>query len=226
MELEEILRWTRAAIREHAGDDSDKLFYANRYVFARLQLDERKVKTGIKKQLLKSDRPCAHCGEPFDSKVGLPLHRIDGARGYSPDNCVLMHPECHKRYHAEHPQRESSGEAGDVGEDSGGGSLVKYSKRYDTGAFRYWWDITPKLAASLGRYEAVEFVKKDAGERCSVPPQALTGFLTDDRQTSRGDGNWGIKVLADRPEELAFEPARKGDNWLFLPVAWLSDDED
>jgi len=214
------------AIREHAGDDPDKWFYANRYVFARLQLDERKVKTGIKRQLIESDHPCGYCGVRFESKVGLHLHRVDGTRGYSPDNCVLMHLECHERYHAEHPQRASSGQAGDDSGDPCRGTLVKYSKRYDQRTFRYWWDITPNLAASLGSYEAVEFVKKDTAERCSLPTQALSEFLKGERQTSRGAGNWGIKVLADRPDELAFEPGRRGDEWLFLPVVWLSDDED
>jgi len=34
-----ILGKTRKAISDYAGDDRDKWFYANRFVFARLQLD-------------------------------------------------------------------------------------------------------------------------------------------------------------------------------------------
>ena len=42
----------RRAIQEHAQRDQDKWFYANRYVFARLALDERKTKTAVKRELL------------------------------------------------------------------------------------------------------------------------------------------------------------------------------
>ena len=189
MKPEEILEKTRKAIRECAGEDPDRWFYANRYVFARLQLDERKIKTGIKRRLLDSGKPCSYCGKPFESKVGLHLHRLDAGRGYSPGNCALMHSECHQRYHSEHPQRVASGEPGESLEDAGRGALVKYSKRYDRGGFLYWWDITPNLAASLDQYDAVEFVTKDTGERCSLPPEALRGFLTSERQTSPGQGN-------------------------------------
>jgi len=137
-----------------------------------------------------------------------------------------MHGKCHQRHHVEHPQRVPSGEPGESPEAAGRGALVRHSKRYDQGRFLYWWDITPNVAASLGQYDAVEFVKKDTGERCSLTPDALRGFLTNDRQTSRGKGNWGIRVLADRPGDLAFEPAKKGDAWLYLPVVWLSEEED
>ena len=41
----QILEDTRQRIREHAGKDPDKWWYANRFVFARLALDERKTKT-------------------------------------------------------------------------------------------------------------------------------------------------------------------------------------
>jgi len=226
MKPEEILETTRKAIRDCAGDDPDRWFYANRYVFARLQLDERKVKTGIKRRLLDSGGPCSYCGRPFESNVGLHLHRLDGTRGYRLVNCALMHGKCHQRHHAEHPHKAISGEPGENAGDAGSGVLVKHSRRYDKGRFLYWWDITPNLAALLDQYDAVEFVRKDTGEKCSVAPAMLRGFLTSDRQTSRGGGNWGIKVLADRPEELAFEPARRGGEWLFVPVVWLSDDED
>jgi len=226
MKLEEILETTRTRISEYADGDRDKLFYANRYVFARLQLDERKVKTQIKKRLIDGGQPCSYCGRPFESKVGLHLHRVDGHRGYSLDNCVLMHRECHERYHAEYRGRDEVGEREETTVSVGKSTLVKYSKRYDEGPFLYWWDISPSLAGALDEYEAIEFAKKDTGERCGVPPEALKGFMTSDRQTSRGRGNWGIKVLKDSPEELAFEPAKPGDNWLFLSVVWLSDEED
>jgi len=58
MEPQDILNETRKAITDFAGDDPDRWFYANRFVFARLQLDERKTKTDIKKALLESNQPC------------------------------------------------------------------------------------------------------------------------------------------------------------------------
>jgi hypothetical protein len=104
--------------------------------------------------------------------------------------------------------------------------LVRKSKRYEHAAFTYWWDITPALAASLDQWEAIEFVKKDTAERCTVPVSALEPLLVPERRTTRSSGNWGIRVLADRPGELAFEPGKDSGDWLFLPVAWLAKDED
>ncbi len=226
MELQDILETTREAIRECAGDDPDRWFYANRYVFARLQLDERKIKTGMKRRLVDLAQPCGYCGKLFESKVAIHLHRVDGQRGYSLDNCVLMHGECHQKFHAEHSEHERAGRPEGARASVHEGTLIKCSKRYDQGAFLYWWDISPNLAAALGEYDAVEFVKKDTGERCSLPPEALEGSLSSARQTNRGDGNWGIRVLKAHPDDLAFEPAKRGDEWVLLPVTWLSDEED
>ncbi len=222
----QILESTRAGIKQCSGGDPDKWFYANRYVFARLQLDERKTKTGIKRQLIDSQHSCAYCGKPIDSKLGLHLHRIDESRGYSLENCALMHRDCHERHHAERGRRENMGAPEETTHTVSKSAVVKRSKRYEDGPFLYWWDISPTLGATLDRYDAVDFVQKDTGERCSLPPEALKGFLTADRQTSRANGPWGIKVLKDRPEELAFEPGRGGGDWLFLSVVWLTDEED
>jgi len=220
MEPPEILTTVREAIREHAGGDPDKWFYANRFVFARLQLDERRTKTQIKRELLQADRPCHHCKEPFGQRTGVCLHRLDGDRGYSPDNCVLMHPECHVEHH-----KHNRCERGDRS-DTTSPVLEKVSKRYDDKSFIYWWDISLGFLEKIDRYEAVEFVRSDTGERCHAPTPALKGFLTQERRTSRGQGNWGIKVLRDREGELAFEPGSRKDKWLFLPVVWLNDEHE
>ena len=100
---------------------------------------------------------------------------------------------------------------------------AKKSKRYHDRGFDYWWDISPELAQYLDQYHAVEFLKKDTGERCSMPPEAIRGFLTGDRITPR-DGNWTVKVLPGHPGELAFEPGPGGGDWLFLPVVWVEPD--
>ena len=88
--LPEILETARESIRAYAGDDPDKWFYANRYVFARLQLDERKTKSALKRHLLEADSPCAYCGKTFDTKTGLHLHRPDNNKGYRLKNAVLQ----------------------------------------------------------------------------------------------------------------------------------------
>lgn len=221
MELDEILRQTKAMIQEYAGEDPDKLFYANRFVFARLQLLERQEKVGIKKHLLASGAPCHGCGKPFDNPKGMVVHRLDGNLAYSQENCVLMHPDCHESFHAENP----SGKGGRRTTIISGNSdalkiLSKSSKRYEGQAFLYWWDITPNGAESLKDYDLIEFIQKDTGESCSIPSAAIVGFLTQDRRTSRNEGNWGIKVLKERQDALAFEPGREGKNWLYLPVVW------
>lgn len=227
MEPEEILEKTRELIRDCAGQDQDRLFYVNRYVFARLQLDERKVKTTVKSHLLDANQPCYLCSKSFKSRVGIHLHRLDGTRGYSDDNCVLMHPECHTRYHCEHPeQQHRRGRRKRTIGRSPDAVLPKQSKRYDGHNFVYWWDISPKIAEHLDKYDAVEFIKKDTGESCSLPPAALKGFFITERQTSRGNGNWGIRVLRDHEDKLAFEPGTGGGDWTFLPVVWLAGAED
>ena len=215
----EILERTRKMISECAGGDADRWWYANRFVFARLQLDERKTKTGVKQKLLDAGCPCHSCGKLFDSRRDVHLHRLDGSKAYSDANCVLMHAECHRHHHA--TQQEDT--PADVVREP---TLTKWSKRYDDKLFLYWWDIAPPMASDLDTLDAVEFAKKDTGERCVVPVEALRGFLTPERQTTRGLGNWGIKVLKDRPEELAFEPGTGAGKWRFLPVVWLSEADD
>jgi len=219
VEPREILDVTQRLILQYAGDDPDRWWYANRFVFARLQLDERKTKAAIKRDLLRAGLPCHLCGQPFESRRGVHLHRLDGERGYSRDNCVLMHADCHRQYHA-------SREAGATPAGGREPTPTKLSKRYDGKPFLYWWDISPSLADSLEKFDAVEFVKKDTGERCLVSPQVLKRFLVHERRTTRGRGNWGVRVLADRPDELAFEPGTGGGEWLFLPVVWLAEAED
>jgi hypothetical protein len=218
MEPKEILDATRRLILEHAGDDPDRRWYANRFVFARLQLDERKTKSAIKQKLLNAGTPCHGCGKTFESQRNVHLHRLDGDKAYSEANCVLMHGQCHEQHHA-------AGEAAD-GTSGGEPTATKWSKRYEHKPFIYWWDIAPPLAAGLDSLEAVEFGKKDTRERCVVPAEVLKPFLSSDRQTSRGAGNWGIRVLKERPDELAFEPGAGSREWRFLPVVWLEEAED
>jgi len=224
--LRRILEDTRQRIREHAGEDPDKWWYANRFVFARLQLDERKTKVRIKRDLLDAGGPCHSCGKPFETRRDVHLHRLDASRGYHRGNCVLMHAECHRRWHAEHQDGDSREAASDAGARGRPILSVKVSKPYDGMPFAYWWDISPSLAAGLDEMEVLEFVKKDPRERCVVPVDVLRRYLLPERQTTRSGGNWGVKVLKDHEDELAFEPGAGGGEWLFLPVVWLADAED
>lgn len=220
MELDEILRQTKAMIQDYAGSDPDKLFYANRYVFARLQLSERQAKALIKRQLMEAGAKCYGCNGVIDSPKRINVHRLDGNLGYSLKNCVLMHGECHEKFHREHP---SNGNQRTTDHETAHASVkihTKLSKRYEGHSYLYWWDITPSGATKLTRYDQIKFILKDTGAYCSLPPAAIAGFLTQDRQTSRHEGNWGIKVMRSRENELAFEPGVKGKDWLFLPVVW------
>ncbi len=109
---------------------------------------------------------------------------------------------------------------------------IKSSKKFNDKPFTYWWDIAPGFLGEMDNYEAIAFVKDDPAKRkfCYVPIPALKGYLTKERQTTRGNGNWGIKVLKDRvlkgEDLLAFEPRSKSGKLLFLPVVWLNDTQD
>ena len=50
-----ILEKARNSIKKWAGKNPNKWFLGNRFVFARLQLDERKLKAKIKKELIASE---------------------------------------------------------------------------------------------------------------------------------------------------------------------------
>ena len=222
MEPNEILHHVRQLIVEHSAGDPDKWWYANRFVFARLMLDERKTKSGVKKRLFAAKAACYRCGRPFESKRGVHLHRLDQSKGYGDGNCVLMHPQCHQDHHAENKARDSAADTEEIPAMNGSkGTLVKKSKFYDDAPFTYWWDIAPGLAEHIDQYEAVEFLCKDTGLRCRVPVDELKPFLTEDRQTSRAAASWGIKVNNGHEDELAFEPGPgRKTKWLYLDVTW------
>ena len=102
----QILEETRQRILDCGGGDPDKWWYANRFVFARLNADERRTKSSIKKQFLAAGGPCHACGEPFVQAKGVHLHRLAASKGYSEANCVLMHGPCHEKWHSEHVDEE------------------------------------------------------------------------------------------------------------------------
>lgn len=92
-----ILRETRIAITKAAKNDSNLRFKINRWVYSRLQLDERQTKKPFKQALWDSGiRGCQRCGEPFSSLKGVHLHRVNATKEYSYDNCQLLCVLCHK----------------------------------------------------------------------------------------------------------------------------------
>jgi len=94
-----ILNNVRRAIERATGDDTDKLFYIRRFVFARLQLDERARKKAIKDRLYEKNPRCHKCKKKFETEKGVHLHRKNEDRGYTDKNCVLMHAVCHREHH-------------------------------------------------------------------------------------------------------------------------------
>jgi hypothetical protein len=42
----------------------------------------------------------AFCGQKFDSEKGVEIHRKGDEKGYSRENCVLVHRECHEKLHS------------------------------------------------------------------------------------------------------------------------------
>jgi hypothetical protein len=97
-----ILDNVRLVISLAAGDDIDKQFKLNRWVFSRLLQDEIRVKRPIKRKLWDSAirtrqvPACAACREKFESLKGVEIHRKDESKGYSEANCELLCRECHQ----------------------------------------------------------------------------------------------------------------------------------
>lgn len=50
-DLKNLLNEVREKIHQLSGQDSDLHFYCNRFIFSRLQLDERKNKKKIKEEI-------------------------------------------------------------------------------------------------------------------------------------------------------------------------------
>jgi hypothetical protein len=97
---------------------------------------------------------------------------------------------------------------------------VKDSKKHP-GAYLYWWDISPSEAKRFADDDIVVFRQKDTGCSYSIPWRALRKHLTPGRRTSRGSGNWGIRVRRGHENELALEPPGAGDGWIYLPAIWV-----
>lgn len=92
-----ILRQVRFILDETSHDDDNLRFKLNRWVYARLQLDEIRVKRPIKQALWDAGQTsCAECRKKFPTLKGVEIHRKNESLAYSAKNCVLLCRPCHQ----------------------------------------------------------------------------------------------------------------------------------
>jgi hypothetical protein len=95
---DQLLKMTRKAIVENAGENDVMKFKLNRWVYGRLMQDEIRQKRPIKQQLWDSGiHTCQSCRKHFNSLKGVEIHRKDGDLPYSIDNCQLLCRPCHQK---------------------------------------------------------------------------------------------------------------------------------
>jgi hypothetical protein len=93
------------------------------------------------------------------------------------------------------------------------------SKRHEGKYYVYWWDIWQKRKETLETAGEIHFLERDSGEGFAVKAEDLLPLLTEKRRTSRMRGNWGIRVLAVKPNNLVIEEPRvERDKWLIIPA--------
>ncbi len=98
-----LLNHIRSMVQETAGDDPDLRFKLNRWIYARLQQDDRTASRLIKKELW--DLGIHHCQDQkcrkkFRTLKGVEIHRIDSSHAYSLENCELLCKPCHQKLHS------------------------------------------------------------------------------------------------------------------------------
>jgi len=103
---DDILDCVRKAIKKVAKN-ADEEYLINRWIYARLQQDERGESKAVKKQLYEDKPLCFFCNKKFESMKGIHIHKKDGSKGYSKDNCVLCHKECHEKEHKRLNEKEN-----------------------------------------------------------------------------------------------------------------------
>lgn len=93
---EEILECARQAIVEASAGDTNAWFEINRWVYSRLQLDERRKKPDKRGLSNKQHGLCWHCKKPLNDIKSTDIHRIDRGQWYIEGNVVLVHKKCHQ----------------------------------------------------------------------------------------------------------------------------------
>lgn len=95
-EGDRILSDVRKRIKNITTNEDDR-FLLNRWVYARLQADERRTKDGLRKELFQENNSCYFCEKPLKpEQERIHLHRLKENRRYIKGNCVLAHQKCHQ----------------------------------------------------------------------------------------------------------------------------------
>jgi len=98
LKAKQILKQVRMQIKEAAGNNQDDWFSVNRYVYARLQLDERKGKPSKIELFDKQKGICPICNERIENMKDTDRHRVRTELGYEDaNNIVLVHRSCHQQ---------------------------------------------------------------------------------------------------------------------------------
>jgi len=96
----QILTETRTRIAAFSKSDADLEWAMRRYIYIRLQHDERgtPMERRALKAILRSkqDDLCLLCGEQLPKK-GAVLDRLEAMKGYTEDNTRLLCPSCDKK---------------------------------------------------------------------------------------------------------------------------------
>jgi hypothetical protein len=91
-----LLEYVRAEIDRAAGSDTAAAFAIRRYVYVRLQHDERsKPMERRKLKMKKFDQQqgrCAMCNQPITELAHTHLHRLTAVGGYIEDNTIFVPP--------------------------------------------------------------------------------------------------------------------------------------
>jgi hypothetical protein len=94
-----ILKFARDQIQAVSQGNEGRAFAVRRYVYIRLQMDERGTPASRKKlKMTKFDEQkgiCPICGERIEKIKGTHLHRKNASEGYSSENVELVHAQCH-----------------------------------------------------------------------------------------------------------------------------------
>jgi len=94
-----ILEDVRKQIADKAGGDAGLAWAMRRYVYIRLQHDERGNPMQRKmlklKKMVAQNGKCALCGKDLPER-GSELDRFDAVKGYTSENTKLVCHECHR----------------------------------------------------------------------------------------------------------------------------------
>jgi hypothetical protein len=104
----ELLGEIRAKLASLAAGDAALLFAYRRKIAKELTYDERGKPTHRKNlkaaKMVEQRGNCAICNEPLPAKYVV-LDRLDGMKGYTPENTRLIHPNCDARVQAQRGYR-------------------------------------------------------------------------------------------------------------------------